>query len=288
MPHRTDGRRFQVRELATLDRSPTLRRSASVLLVLLVASLALLLAPSAGARSHGAVRRGRRHRVHQRHHPDRGGRTGRRRLADGRGRRHHRHRHHRRRRQVDRAGHRGRRLHGHPRPRDAPRGRVAAQPVGQPPHGHGHAGLLQRGAVPPRRAGRLGRRRSAEPQRVRRGAGETDAGETGARDGCSSTEGGFSWPRLAQQIVSGIVFGLLLALASVGLSLIYGTTGLSSFAHGEQVTLGGLLAYIASRRSAYRSRSPASSRSSRAATGWTSRTPDLEAAAQAAGRAPRS
>ena len=35
-----------MRELATLDRSPTLRRSASVLLVLLVASLVLLLAPS--------------------------------------------------------------------------------------------------------------------------------------------------------------------------------------------------------------------------------------------------
>jgi branched-chain amino acid transport system permease protein len=37
--------------------------------------------------------------------------------------------------------------------------------------------------------------------------------------------------------------GLLLALASIGLSLIYGTTGLSSFSHAEQVTLGGLLGY---------------------------------------------
>ncbi len=50
--------------------------------------------------------------------------------------------------------------------------------------------------------------------------------------------------RVAQQTVNGIVFGLLLALASVGLSLIYGTTGLSNFAHGEQVTLGALLAYV--------------------------------------------
>jgi len=71
----------------------------------------------------------------------------------------------------------------------------------------------------------------------------TDTGETGAPTGASS-EGGFSWPRLAQQIVSGLVFGVLLALASVGLSLIYGTTGLSNFAHGEQVTLGAILAYI--------------------------------------------
>lgn len=70
-----------------------------------------------------------------------------------------------------------------------------------------------------------------------------DSGETGAPTG-SSSQGGFSWPRFAQQIVSGLVFGILLALASVGLSLIYGTTGLSNFAHGEQVTLGAILAYI--------------------------------------------
>jgi neutral amino acid transport system permease protein len=49
--------------------------------------------------------------------------------------------------------------------------------------------------------------------------------------------------RAWQQFVSGIRLGLLIALASIGLSLIYGTTGLSSFSHGEQVTLGGLLAY---------------------------------------------
>jgi branched-chain amino acid transport system permease protein len=48
---------------------------------------------------------------------------------------------------------------------------------------------------------------------------------------------------LLQSSVSGIRLGLLLALASVGLSLIYGTTGLSNFAHAEQVTLGGILGY---------------------------------------------
>ncbi|WP_235510802.1 branched-chain amino acid ABC transporter permease [Curtobacterium sp. Leaf261] len=53
-----------------------------------------------------------------------------------------------------------------------------------------------------------------------------------------------TWDRSWQQLVSGIRLGLLIALASVGLSLIYGTTGLSSFSHGEQVTLGGLLAYV--------------------------------------------
>ena len=48
---------------------------------------------------------------------------------------------------------------------------------------------------------------------------------------------------LVQSTVNGLRLGLLLALASVGLSLIYGTTGLSNFAHAEQVTLGGILGY---------------------------------------------
>jgi neutral amino acid transport system permease protein len=49
---------------------------------------------------------------------------------------------------------------------------------------------------------------------------------------------------LVQSGVNGLRLGLLLALASVGLSLIYGTTGLSNFAHAEQVTLGGVLGYL--------------------------------------------
>ena len=59
-----------------------------------------------------------------------------------------------------------------------------------------------------------------------------------------SSGGGVNWSRIAQQALAGLVFGTLLALASVGLSLIFGTTGLSNFAHGEQVTLGGLMAYL--------------------------------------------
>jgi neutral amino acid transport system permease protein len=42
----------------------------------------------------------------------------------------------------------------------------------------------------------------------------------------------------------GLRFGLLIALAAVGLSLIFGTTGLTNFAHGELVTLGALVAYF--------------------------------------------
>ena len=44
--------------------------------------------------------------------------------------------------------------------------------------------------------------------------------------------------------VAGIRFGLIIAITSVGLSLIFGTTGLTNFAHGELVTFGGLMAYI--------------------------------------------
>ena len=36
----------------------------------------------------------------------------------------------------------------------------------------------------------------------------------------------------------------MLGLMSVGMNLVYGTTGLQSFSHGEQVTLGGLMAYV--------------------------------------------
>ncbi|MBT1169726.1 SdrD B-like domain-containing protein [Bifidobacterium sp. SO4] len=50
--------------------------------------------------------------------------------------------------------------------------------------------------------------------------------------------------RIWQQLFSGVIFGLMLGLMSVGMNLVYGTTGLSSFSHGEQVTLGGLMAYV--------------------------------------------
>ncbi|MDP9398980.1 MAG: branched-chain amino acid ABC transporter permease [Actinomycetota bacterium] len=50
--------------------------------------------------------------------------------------------------------------------------------------------------------------------------------------------------RAATLTVEGLRFGLILALAAVGLSLIFGTTGLTNFAHGELITLGGLVAYF--------------------------------------------
>ncbi|MEQ4716199.1 branched-chain amino acid ABC transporter permease [Nonomuraea sp. B19D2] len=47
----------------------------------------------------------------------------------------------------------------------------------------------------------------------------------------------------AQLTFEGLNLGLIIALAALGLSLIYGTTGLTNFAHGELVTLGAVLAY---------------------------------------------
>lgn len=48
--------------------------------------------------------------------------------------------------------------------------------------------------------------------------------------------------QLTERIVNGLNFGLLLALAAVGVSLIFGTTGLTNFAHGEMLTFGAVVA----------------------------------------------
>lgn len=52
------------------------------------------------------------------------------------------------------------------------------------------------------------------------------------------------WDLLAQSAASGLRLGLVLALAAVGLSIIYGTTGLASFSHAEQVTMGGIVCFM--------------------------------------------
>ena len=49
--------------------------------------------------------------------------------------------------------------------------------------------------------------------------------------------------RVPQLIFEGFNLGLIIALAAMGLSLIYGTTGLTNFAHGELVTFGAIVAY---------------------------------------------
>ena len=43
---------------------------------------------------------------------------------------------------------------------------------------------------------------------------------------------------------NGLLFGVILALAALGLNMIFGTTGLTNFAHGELITFGGLATYM--------------------------------------------
>jgi len=54
---------------------------------------------------------------------------------------------------------------------------------------------------------------------------------------------GSGWGTRALQLaVGGLVFSLLLAMAALGLSMIFGTTGLTNFAHGELITFGAIVA----------------------------------------------
>ncbi|MDX2378735.1 MAG: branched-chain amino acid ABC transporter permease [Acidimicrobiia bacterium] len=65
-------------------------------------------------------------------------------------------------------------------------------------------------------------------------------------EGEASGSGGssISFRRVAQLTVEGLKQGLYLAMAAIGLSLIYGTTGLVNFAHAELVTFGMLSTYM--------------------------------------------
>jgi branched-chain amino acid transport system permease protein len=63
----------------------------------------------------------------------------------------------------------------------------------------------------------------------------------GLTDGSS---GGTGRVLAVQLFVDGLRFGLLIAMCAVGLSLIFGTTGLTNFAHGELVTLGAVVAFF--------------------------------------------
>jgi neutral amino acid transport system permease protein len=50
--------------------------------------------------------------------------------------------------------------------------------------------------------------------------------------------------QFVERLFNGLNFGLMLALAAIGASLVFGTTGLSNFAHSEFVTFGALMALV--------------------------------------------
>lgn len=77
-------------------------------------------------------------------------------------------------------------------------------------------------------------------------------GEAGGEDGGAGTVPGTptegstqtAQPSQIWQLVSsGLRFGLVLGLAALGLSLVFGTTGLTNFAHAELVTFGAIVAW---------------------------------------------
>lgn len=68
----------------------------------------------------------------------------------------------------------------------------------------------------------------------------TPAQEGESGDRASST----SVSRVAQLLVEGIKFGAIIAITAVGLSLVFGTTRLINFAHGEYVAIGAASAFF--------------------------------------------
>ncbi len=57
-------------------------------------------------------------------------------------------------------------------------------------------------------------------------------------------DGGISGRRVLQLTVDGAKLGLFLGMAAIGLSLIFGTTGLTNFAHSEMMVFGMLTSYF--------------------------------------------
>lgn len=55
--------------------------------------------------------------------------------------------------------------------------------------------------------------------------------------------GGAGFVTVLRLLVDGIRFGLVIGISAIGLSLIFGTTGLTNFAHGEMVTIGAVVAW---------------------------------------------
>lgn len=73
--------------------------------------------------------------------------------------------------------------------------------------------------------------------------GEAGGGGTGSAGGGGAGGGSTPYTRVGGLLVAGLKLGATIALAAVGLSLIFSVTGLVNFAHAELVTLGAVLAY---------------------------------------------
>lgn len=74
--------------------------------------------------------------------------------------------------------------------------------------------------------------------------GEPGAGTGPAPPGAGGTAGPGIGSRVPQLVVSGVKYGTIIAITAIGLSLVFGTTGLINFAHGELVTIGAMTAFF--------------------------------------------
>ena len=167
---------------------------------------------------------------------------------------------------------RGQRLRS--RDRDRRRGQVA---LGVPEKGE-YKLTLDEDTLP---EGRRRRRGPEPPSTAEFGLTEAQGGELLPRRGRRARRPSFC-DQLLIRVINGLNFGLLLALAAIGLSLIFGTTGLSNFAHAEMVTFGALMVAHLRRRpgAADLARDPHRHRAERGARLDARRRP-LETAAQA-------
>ena len=66
---------------------------------------------------------------------------------------------------------------------------------------------------------------------------------TTAEGGVAADTSPSSTERMLDLFASGLRFGAVIAMAAVGLSLVFGTTGLTNFAHGEMVAFGAIVAW---------------------------------------------
>lgn len=80
--------------------------------------------------------------------------------------------------------------------------------------------------------------------------GEPQGPDAGTESGGAESEAGEDVVvtsgnnQLLQLFISGLRFGLILGLAGLGLSLVFGTTGLTNFAHGELIVFGAVAALL--------------------------------------------
>ena len=79
---------------------------------------------------------------------------------------------------------------------------------------------------------------------VKEGAATGTSNNNGNNNGNSNAGGNSQLSYLLSVAQVGIEFGLIIAMTAVGLSLIFGTTRLINFAHGEMVTLGAVVVYV--------------------------------------------